>query len=122
MSRPPQERLAEILTAFRDREPAPVRWLGEPPVRAVLKAWKETPPRLTIPMTIGTVPMHAHNQWKYAWKFRDVDVPALARSAGLSSDAAAALLDRLEAGRYIYPDGTLSKAAEAALSSSTNPA
>jgi len=117
MSRTPAERLNEILADFRAREPAAVPWLVEPAIRQVLAAWTRLPATLTVPLTIGGVPMHAHNRWKYAWKFRVLDVAALALEAGCSADEAASALDRLTAGRLIYPDGTLSEPARNELSS-----
>ncbi len=116
MTRTPEERLSELLTNFRAREPIAEGWLSEPATRSVITAWKKIPVRLTIPLTIGGVPMHAHNRWRYVWKFRDLNAAAepLASAAGLSAPEAAALLDRLAAGRFIYPDGSVSKSAEAA--------
>ena len=115
MNRTPADRLNEILADFRAREPAAAPWLAEENVRRVLRAWRDTPARLTIPLTIGGVPMHAHNRWRYAWKFRDLDANALADVAGLPAADVSPLVDRLAQGRFIYPDGTLSAPAAAAL-------
>lgn len=117
MTRTPVERLQDVLADFRRREPAPAPWLGEPSVKSVIAAWPRVPAKITIPLTIGGVPMHGPNRWRYAWKFRDLDIAAVARVSGLPAADAAAALDRLAAARYVYPDGTLSAAAQAALSS-----
>lgn len=114
MSRTPEERLAELLADFRTHEPVSAPWLEDEPVKRVLRAWTSLPTKLSAPLTIGGVPMHGHNRWKYAWKFRALDLESVAAATGLAAPEAGVIVDRLAAARFIYPDGTLSAAAESA--------
>lgn len=115
-----QERLGALLNEFRSDEPAAPDWLSTPDAREFLRAWTQLPPDIGEPLFLGQAPMHRHNRWPYAWKYRRVDHAKLAALSRLPETTVRDLFLKLSAARLIYPDGTLSKAATLALASAHN--
>jgi hypothetical protein len=120
MSNKIRERLDNLLGGFRAAEPPAPDWAGGPDSVAVLRAWTAIPADIGEPLFLGQPPIHLHNRWPYAWKYRRVDHAELARRAGLPEPACRDMFVKLVAARLIYPDGTLSKPAADILTSAQN--
>jgi len=110
------DRLATLLTEFREMEPEKAPdGLDDPHTRVFLEAWKKLPADIGEPLFMGQPPLHSHNRWSYLWKYRRVDHDKLAAFSDLPADVCRDLFVKLVAARLIYPDGTLSRPAESIL-------
>jgi hypothetical protein len=106
----PQERLQQLLEAFKAAEPTAGvdEALADEPTRRVLAAWRRVPAEISEPLVLGGVPMHRHNRWKYVWKFRRIRYDAVMAEAGMTDLAECRrILEGLMERQLIYPDGTL---------------
>ena len=115
-----RERLEGLLAEFRMDEPPAPDWVSAPDALSFLHAWKKLPVQIGEPLFLGQPPIHRHNRWTYAWKYRRVDHEALARFSGLADAACRDLFVKLVAARLIYPDGTLAGPAADILTSANN--
>lgn len=115
-----RERLEGILAEFRADEPAAPDWVTAPDALSFLLAWKKLPAQIGEPLFLGQPPIHRHNRWAYAWKYRRVDHDALAKMAGLTDGACRDLFVKLVAAHLIYPDGSLARQAADILAAANN--
>ena len=108
-------RLQDLLKQFKSSENTQSVHLlkGDDVAIKVLAAWPKLPLIIQEPMVIGTVPQHRANIWKYAWRFRKIDYRTLEDVTGVEKSVLKDKVALLVAHQLIYPDGSLSRAAEA---------
>ncbi len=82
--------------------------------KKLLAAWTTFPP-VPWAQPQSEVPTDARHRWDWIWSGVPVELDELARAAGVSVHVAPAKWRVLVAGRLVYPDGTISSAADAAL-------
>ncbi len=120
MSKPP----VELLAAFQASEEVQsiavlmVEEGFDADVMRVLAAWQQSHHEWTQPKR--ACPDHGRPTARaYAWLVSgwEIDSEAIARAADVSPSVARAKIDVLIGSRLIYPDGTMAKAAQAALRS-----
>ncbi len=113
-------RLEDVLAVFRaleaNEDAIPI--LGNDDAMKVLAAWMKTDqawqkPRRKQPVITAT----NHNlAWQWVVSGWTLDVDGVARGANVSPRVAAYQLEVLVSNRLIYPDGSISKGARAAMS------
>lgn len=91
----------------------PIYVLRDPKACAVLLAWKYID--RSAPEGEGFDPV----DWQGLWSGVDIDFNSLSRMADVSEGQCRLIIERLQAFRLIYPDGTITEPAEKYLRATT---
>ncbi len=113
-------RVQELLKPFKSAENAnSLKFVADDQsALAVLAAWLDLPVTLQEPLAFGTAPQHKPNLWKYIWKFRRIDFRELEKKTGIEDRRLLQeKIDLLSTHQLIYPDGSISQAAQSLISS-----
>jgi hypothetical protein len=119
MAKAGDDALAELLDPYRQEEDqsSAALIIGDPDAARILAVWKTLPPpRWKRPR--GKEPPGFRERWLWLWEGlqpTDEYLDEIAVAAGVSPQVVQPKLTMLISGRLIYPDGTISKQAEAAL-------
>ncbi len=113
-------RVENILKSFKSAENASgVKFVqGDDVAVKILSIWPELSVSMSEPLAFGGPPEHKANLWKYVWKFRRIEYHDIEKKTGIEDrKLIQEKLNLLVTHQLIYPDGSISQAAQSFLNS-----